>query len=139
NAEGVIQRRVQIFHHDRILDRRTGTFVRSLPVDEAFLDAAAEQQNRSGSGEMPVHAVVARLAHDVGNVDRLIADLFAHLAFGQRVAAEFARDDHERPIDQPAFLEVAKELRNRGRVALLYVMREVSALYLRVQIEYWAV
>src|SRR5215467_10865678 len=69
NPERAVDRRVQVFHHDRVLDRGTGPLVGGTPVDESLLDASPEHQQRPGSREVAMHAVVARLGHHVGNID----------------------------------------------------------------------
>src|SRR3954468_20605916 len=47
NSQRAIDCRMEVFHRDRILDRRTGTLVRGLAIEEAALHAAAEQQRGS--------------------------------------------------------------------------------------------
>ncbi len=88
---------------------------------------------------MPVHAVVPGLLHDVRNVDGLIADLFADLAFRDRVPAELAGQDHQRAIEQPAFVEVAYQLRDRRVDELLHVGRSLMPVLVSIPVHEWDV
>ena len=131
----MIDRRVQILDRHRALDRGARTLVGRLAVDESPLHAAAEHQHRPGGREMAVHPVVPRLRHDVGDVDRLVLDLFPDLALGHGVAAELTGQDHQRAIEQPALVEVAHQLRD-GRVDdLLHVGGALVAVFVRVPVD----
>ena len=84
---------------------------------------------------MPVHAVVPRLGHHVGDVDRLVLDFLADLAFGHRVAAELAGEDDQRAIEQAALVEVANQLRDRRVDQLLHGRRALVAVLVRVPVD----
>ena len=118
----------------RIFEGRARPLVGGFAVHESLLDSAAEHQDRAGRGEVAVHAVVARLADHAGDVDRLILDLFADLAFGQGIAAELARQHDERSLQQPPFFQVANELRDWRVDQFLHRGRALVAVLVAVPV-----
>ena len=84
---------------------------------------------------MAVHAVVPRLLHDVGDVDGLVSDFLADLAFGHRVAAELAGQDDQCPVEQAALVEVSNQLGDRPVDDLLHVRGALVAILVRVPVD----
>ena len=105
DAEGVVQGGVQVLDDDGVLDGLAGALVRRLAVDVAFFDAAAEEQDGAGVGEVAVHPVVLRLGQGVWH-RHLVLDLLVRLALGQHVAAELARQHDERSVEEAALFQV---------------------------------
>ena len=103
---------MQVLDHHAFLNRLERTLVRRQAVQVTLLDSAAEEQDTTRVGEMPVHAVVFLVVDHVRHF-HLVFDLVVRLAFNERVAAELARQDDQRPVQQPALLQVEDELRHR--------------------------
>ena len=105
DAERVINSRVQVLDDDGVLDGLAGALVRRPAVDIAFFDAATEEQDGAGVGEVAVHPVVLRLGQGVWH-RHLVLDLLVRLALGQHVAAELARQHDERSVEEAALFQV---------------------------------
>src|SRR6266542_4471385 len=100
---------VEVFDDDALLNRLERTLVRGSAVQIALLDPAAEEQHAAGVREMPVHPVILLVVNHVGHRN-LVFDLLVRLSFDQRVAAELAGQDDQRPVQQTALLKVENEL-----------------------------
>ena len=101
----------------------------------AFLHPAAEHDHARAAREMPVQSVMVGARQDVGPVERLVLRLRAGTTFDHGVAAEFARDDDERPVEESARLEVADEPRDRTVDLRMELRHGLVALAMRVPLE----
>ena len=110
-----------------------GALVVGRSVEEAPLESAPENQHRRGLGEVPVHAVVARLGHPVGDLD-LLPYAQVRLAFDEGVPAELAGHDHDRPVQKPPFLQVQDQLGDGAVDGPLEVDHAVVAVLVRVEV-----
>src|SRR5207249_1854968 len=82
DAEGTEDRCVQVFDHDAFVDGFEWASGGGCAVQIAFLDAAAEEENGTGVGEMAMHAKVLQVFNFVRHGD-LIFDLLLGLAFDE--------------------------------------------------------
>src|SRR5579885_2106128 len=105
-----------------------------LPVQEALLEATAEDQHTTGLGKVPVHPVMFGLSHDFRLLRHLVLDAFIRLALHDHVAPEFAGQHDQRAVQQPALLQVQYQLRNRPVDGLLHSDGPLMAVFVRVPV-----
>ena len=133
NAQGGIEGGVEVLDGDRVLHHAAGTLVVGAAVEEAGLESTPENQDRRGFGEVPVHAVVARLGHPVRDLD-LLPHAQVRLAFDEGVPAELAGHDHDRPVQESPFLQVQDQLGEGAVDGSLEVDHPLVAVLVSVEV-----
>ena len=124
---------MEVLDGDRVLHHAAGALVVGPPIEEAAPESAPENQHRRGFGEVPVHAVVARLGHAVRDLD-LLPHAQVRFAFDEGVPAELAGHDHDRPVQKPPFLQVQDQLGDGAVDGPLEVDHALVAVLVRVEV-----
>ncbi len=106
DPHGREDRSVQVGDADRIFDGEAGTLGGGFAVEMSLFDAAAEHHYGRCAGEVAVQAVVLHLFDDLRRGSGLIDGGRAGNSFNHHVAAKFAGDDDERPVEQSFRFEI---------------------------------
>jgi hypothetical protein len=133
DADGAIDRGVEVFDDDAFFEGFAGAFVGSDTMQVTALQAAAKHEDGAGVGEVSMHAVVFQFADDVGN-GYLVFDFVIRFAFNEHVAAEFAGENDEGAIEEAAFFEVEDELSDGSIDGFFEIGGASVAVFVRVPI-----